>query len=177
MWPFGKRKPLDPHGPEEELRHRIVRLDGEITDATAQVALAQLLFMQHEDDRQPITLRVASPGGSVAAGMAIVDTVRELRPPIRTRAPAVAHGMAAVVLASGRKGERVVGPASELSLTPIENAAGPSTDVVRLRHQLAGVVAELCGQLPELVAQDLLVGRLFTPDEAVAYGLADRVGE
>jgi ATP-dependent protease ClpP protease subunit len=87
MWTLGNRSSPDPHDSEEALRHRIVRLDGEITDATAQVAIAQMLFLQHEDDQQPLTLRIASPGGSRAAGMAVVDTVRELRPPVRTRAP------------------------------------------------------------------------------------------
>jgi ATP-dependent Clp protease protease subunit len=175
MWPFGKRNAPDPHDPEEALQHRIVRLDGEITDATAQVAIAQLLFLQHQDARQPVTLRVESSGGGVAAGMAVVDTVRELRPPVHTRAPAMARGIALVVLASGRKGERAVGPAAELSLTPIESAARSPADASRLRHQLAGVIAELCGQHPEAVAPQLLVGRHLTPSEAVACSLADRV--
>lgn len=175
MWPFGKRRTPDPPDPEEALRHRIVRLDGEITDATAEVAIAQLLFLQHEDARQPVTLRVESPGGSVVAGMAVVDTAQELRPPVHTRAPAMAHGLALIVLASGRRGERSVGSAAELSLTPIENAAGSPADVDRVRHQLAGVIAELCGQPAEWVAMHLLVGRSLTAAEAVACGLADRV--
>ena len=124
MWLFGKRNAPDPHDPEEALLHRIVRLDGEITDATARVAIAQLLFLQHQDARQPVTLRVVSPGGGLAAGMAVVDTVRELRPTVRTRAPTMAHGIALVVLASGRKGERAVCSTAELSLTPIKNAVG-----------------------------------------------------
>jgi ATP-dependent Clp protease, protease subunit len=177
MWPFGKRKMPDPQDPEEALLHRIVRLDGEITDATAQVVIAQLLFLQHEDPREPVTLRIESPGGSVIAAMAVVDTVRELRPLVRTRAPAMAHGMAAVVLASGCRGERVVGPTAELSLTPIENLESTAADVNLLRYQLAGDIAELCGQFTEVVAQHLLVGRLLTPEEAIAYGLADRVEE
>ena len=175
MWPFGKRKPADPHDPEEALQHRIVRLDGEITDATAQVAIAQLLFLQHNDARRPITLRIESPGGSVAAAIAVVDTVRELQPPVHTRAPAMAHGMAIVVLASGRKGERTVGPSAELSLTPIENVDGSPGDAKAVRHQIAAVIAALCGQHPEAVAPHLLVGRSLSPSEAVACGLADRV--
>ncbi len=175
MWPFGNRKLADPHDPEEALRHRIVRLDGEITDATAQIAIAQLLFLQYQDERQPITLRVESPGGSLVAGMAVVDTVRDLRPPVHTRALAMAHGVALIVLASGCKGERVVGPAAELSLTPIDSAAGSPADANRIRHQVAGVIAELCGQHPEAVAPHLLAGRSLTPSEAVACGLADRV--
>lgn len=175
MWQFRKRKMADPHDPEEALQHRIVRLDGQINEATAQVAIAQLLFLQHRDARQPITLRIESPGGSVVAGMAIVDTVRDLRPAVCTRAPATAHGIALVVLASGYKGERSVGPAADLSLTPLENATGTPTDMDRVRHQVASVIAELCGQSPEGVAMHLLIGRSLTAGEAVAFGLADRV--
>jgi ATP-dependent Clp protease protease subunit len=177
MWPFGKRKKPNPNDPEEALKHRIVRLDGEITDATAQVAVAQMLFLHHLDAQQPITLRIESPGGSVAAGMAVVDTVRELRQQVHTRTTAMAHGIALVVLASGRKGERVVGPAAELSLTPIEYSAELPADASRLRHQLAGVIAELCGQQPEVVVPYLLVGRHLTPSEVLACCLADRVVE
>ena len=87
----------------------------------------------------------------------------------------MAHGVALIVLASGRRGERAVGPAAVLSLTPIENAAGSPADADRVRHQVAGVIAELCGQSPEGVAMHLLVGRSLTASEAVACGLADRV--
>ena len=111
----------------------------------------------------------------MAAGMAVVDAVRELRPPVRMCAPAMAHGVALVVLASGRRGQRVVGRAAELSLGVIENAAGSLADADRVRHQVAGVIAELCGQSPEGVAMQLLVGRSLTAIETVACGLADRV--
>jgi ATP-dependent protease ClpP protease subunit len=87
----------------------------------------------------------------------------------------MAHGVAAIVLASGLKGERAVGPTAELSLTPIENAEGALADLSRIRCQLARVIAALSGQAPEMVAQHLLVGRSFTSAEAVTYGLADRI--
>lgn len=177
MWPFGKRKTPDLPDPEELRRHRIIRLDGEITEATAQRVISQLLFLQHEDARQPVTLRIESKGGSVTAGMAIVETVRELEPLVCTWAPTIAHGMAAIVLASGSRGERVVGFAAQLSLTPLESAADWHPEANRIRHQLAGVIAELCGQHPEVVSQHLLDGLLLTPSEAVVYGLADQVGE
>src|SRR5262249_48389331 len=99
-------------------------------------------------------------------------------PPVRTEAPAVAHGIAAVILAAGRKGERVVGPAAELSLSPVW-APDPETstdELDRARQSLAGIIADLSGQPTEVVTHDLLAGRRFTPDEAVAYGLADRAG-
>ncbi|MBD2099262.1 ATP-dependent Clp protease proteolytic subunit [Trichocoleus sp. FACHB-591] len=173
MWPFGKRKTPDL---EELCRHRIIRLDGEITEATAQMVISQLLFLQHEDARQPVTLCIESRGGSVTAGMAIVDTVRELEPLVCTWAPTMAHGMAAIVLASGGRGERVVGPTAQLSLTPLEVAADWHPEVNRIRQQLASVIAELCGQHLEVISQHLLDGLLLTPSEAVAYGLADQVG-
>ncbi|MCZ2341893.1 MAG: ATP-dependent Clp protease proteolytic subunit, partial [Bacteroidales bacterium] len=169
-----KRKLLVPHDPEESLRYRIVRLNGEITDATAEVVIAQLLFLQYQDERQPITLYIDSPGGSLAAGMAVADTVRELRPLVHTRAPVMAHGVALIVLASGCRGGRTVGLAAELSLTSLENMAGLPADVGRVRHQVAGVIAELCGQPLEWIAMHLLVGRSLTAGEAVACGLADR---
>jgi ATP-dependent Clp protease protease subunit len=133
-----------------------------------------MLFLQQQDPQRPITLRVESPGGSLAAGLAIVDTVRFLESPVRTEAPTLAHGVAAVILASGRKGDRVVGPAAELSLLPVESA-DPTADTRRARRHLAEIIAGLCDQSTRAVEELLLVGRSFTPDEAIAYGLADRI--
>jgi ATP-dependent protease ClpP protease subunit len=87
----------------------------------------------------------------------------------------MAQGVALIVLASGRRGERSVGPEAELSLTPIGNAGVPPADADRVRHQVAGVIAELSGLPAEGVAMHLLVGRSLTAGEAVACGLADRV--
>src|SRR5205823_6483857 len=98
--------------------------------------------------------------------------------PVRTVAPAVAHGIAAVILAAGRRGERVVGRAAKLSLAPVWSP-DPETltaELDRTRHELTRVIAELSGQPTEVVTHDLLAGRHFTPDEAVDSGLADRVG-
>jgi ATP-dependent Clp protease, protease subunit len=178
MWPFGRRRGQESSTPEALLRRRVVVLRGIIRDDVATDVIARLLILQHEDARQPLSLRIESPGGTFAAGMAIVDTVRSFAPPVRTEAPALAHGIAAVILAAGRKGERVVGPAAKLSLVPIWSP-GPATSTAELdrtRHELTGVIAELSGQPTGVVTRDLLVGRHFTPDEAVVYGLADRVG-
>lgn len=176
MWPFKNYKTSNS---DEALRHRIVRLDGEIAEATAEKSIAWLLFLQHEDDQRPVTLLIQSEGGSVVGGMAIVNTIQELRMPVRTQAPVMAHGIAAIVLASGSRGERVVGPSAKLSLTPLESPVASSADIrhIHSRYQLAGVVADLCGQPSELVAQHLLTGLLFTPADAIAYGLADRIGK
>jgi ATP-dependent Clp protease protease subunit len=178
MWPFGRQREQESPTPEALLRHRVILLRGIIRDDVATDVIARLLFLQHQDVRQPLSLRIESPGGTFAAGMAIIDTVRSIAPPVRTEAPAVAHGIAAVILAAGRKGERVVGPGAKLSLVPVwsPDPATSAAELDRTRHELIGVIAELSGRPSEVVTNDLLVGRPFTPDEAVVYGLADRVG-
>ena len=157
---------------------RVILVNGIIRDDVATDVIARMLFLQHQNAHQPLSLRIESPGGTFAAGMAIIDTVRSLAPTVRTEASVVAHGIAAVILAAGRKGERVVGRAAELSLSPVWAAdVETATDELdRARTSLAGVIADLSGQSTEVVTHDLLAGRRFTADEAVAYGLADRTG-
>jgi ATP-dependent Clp protease protease subunit len=178
MWPFGRRRGRESTTPDALLRRRVVLLRGVITDDVATDVIARLLFLQHEDARRPISLRIHSPGGSFSAGLAITDAMRFLEPPVRTEAPAVAHGIAAVVLAAGRKGDRVVGPAAQLSLgsltSPDSATTGAELDLAR--QTFTDLLADLSGQLPGVVMHDLLLERAFTADEAVAYGLADRVG-
>src|SRR5690242_6639381 len=98
MWFFGPRKPTSQPMPtpsvEQLLQQRVVLLRGEIDDEQATIVVAQLLYLQHQDARQPITLIISSLGGSVTAGMAIIDTIKELSPPVRTRCEGSADGMA-----------------------------------------------------------------------------------
>jgi ATP-dependent Clp protease protease subunit len=152
-----------------------VRIDGLITDDIAENAIAQLLFLQDQDATRPITLLIESEGGGVVAGMAIVDTVRTLRPPIHTRAPTRAHGIALIILASGRRGERKVGTEAELSFSPIESPPGFSGDLDDIPLRLAGILAELCGQPLDVASADFFVHRSISPSDAVDYGLVDRV--
>jgi ATP-dependent Clp protease protease subunit len=104
MWPFGRQKVQETSRSEDLLRRRVVSIYGFITDKLAQDVIARLLFLQYEGSRKPLTLRIESPGGSFQAGLAVVDTAWSLKSPVRTEAPLFAHGIAAVILASGRKG-------------------------------------------------------------------------
>jgi ATP-dependent Clp protease protease subunit len=183
MWFFGPRKqpasqPMPTASAEQLLQQRVVLLRGEIDDEQAKLVIAQLLFLQDQDAQQPITLIISSPGGSVPAGMAIVETIKDLSPPVRTRCEGSANGMAAIILAWGQRGERVVVRGNSLSLTPLTIAAGGSrADLDRIQRLLAGVVAERSKRGVEAVAKDLTAGRSFDPEAAVEYGLADRVVE
>ena len=176
MWPFGDRRRRATLAPENPPRPRLVQIDGEITDGVANTVVAKLLFLNSEGTREPITLRINSPGGSFAAGMGVVDTLRFVGVTVNTEAPNVAHGMAAVILACGT-GSRRVGPAAELSLGPLEAMrSGSVSDLARAQHQLVELVAELCRQPLAKVAHDLSAWQPFSATEAVAYGLADHVG-
>lgn len=188
MWRFGKQKDSTPPSPRGDadhlLRQRVVQLHGPLDDEQATVVIAKLLFLQHENRCLPITLVIDSPGGSVSAGMAIVDAMRDLAPPVRTRCEGNAHGMAAVILAAGQPGERVVAGGSYLSLTPPfyperRTATEAESDRELLAHRdvLAAVVAASSGREVNSIAADLSAGRCFDAAAAVEYGLADRVVE
>lgn len=183
MWPFGSRKRAArqaPTGdPDQLLNQRVVLLQGPLTEEQATQAIAQMLFLQHQDPRQPITLLIDSVGGSVTAGMAVIETIKELTPPLRTRCDGGAHGMAAAILASGNRGERLVVCGSSVSLTPITagESGAPEPDMQQARQLVAGVIATGARRSVESVAADLVTGRHFDPAGAVNYGLADRVVE
>jgi ATP-dependent Clp protease protease subunit len=163
---------------EELLRQRVVLLCGPLDDQQATEVIAKLLFLQYEDPRQPITVLIDSPGGSVTAGMAIIDTMGTLSPPVRTRCDGIADGMAAVILASGQCGERVVVRGSSLSLTPVTvGVEGKQVALERTRELLAEVLADRLNRGTKSIAQDMAAGRSFDPPAAVEYGLADRVEE
>jgi ATP-dependent Clp protease protease subunit len=182
MWLFGSRKssvaPTQTGYVEQLLQQRVVLLHDELDEEQAKLVIAQLLFHQDKDPRQPITLLINSPGGSVIAGMGIIDTIRNLSSPVRTRCEGTAAGMAAIILAWGQRGERVVVRGSSVSLTPVTaGVKSNDTDVKRTRNELAQLVAERSNQGATIVADDIDAGLSFDPAAAVAYGLADRVAE
>jgi ATP-dependent Clp protease protease subunit len=183
MWPFNPRqvdRQLNRNPTQEQLlRQRIVLIEGEVNDESATLVIAKLLYLQHEDARQPIKLRINSLGGGVTAGMAIVDTIKDLSPPVQTACPGQAHGMAAVILACGSRGQRSAKRGAELSLTPVI-AGSQSTSVANLertRQFLARLLAERCGQSEELTTEALVSGQSFTSEEALTFGLVDRIDE
>lgn len=175
MWPVTNRRMRDSGDSDELLCHRIVRLDGEITDSVAETAIAKLLYLEAEQPLEPINLLIKSAGGRVAAGMAIVDTLRTIRSPVRTRSAEEAHGMALIVLASGQRGERAVRASTMLSMAPIEAEAGSQADISGIRSQLANEFTKLSALSSEEIAKQLLTGKYLTPAEAVMFGFVDRI--
>ncbi len=123
MWWFGARKPVDRQSRETELsrlsQQREVLLSGPLEDKQAIEVIAKLLFLQHENQSEPVTLLIDSPGGSVTAAMAVIDAIKSLKPPVRTRCNGIAQGTAAIILSAGQRGERVVVRESSISLSPI----------------------------------------------------------
>ncbi len=166
-----------PSDPELLLKERIILLDGVIDDERATDVIARMLFLQHAHPSLPITLRINSLGGSVLAGMAIIDTIKELSPPVHTQCAGEAHGIALLVLASGYKGQRLMGRHSLLSLTAPVADGVESENLDRTRRMLVQVLVKCCGQPPEVVNRDMLADRDFDPSAALEYGLVDRIAE
>jgi ATP-dependent Clp protease protease subunit len=131
--------------------------------------------LQYENAQQPTEILIDSLGGSLIAGMAILDTILDVSTPIFTRAENQAHGVALLLLASGLRPHRVVGPSAELSMTPVMRVDGALNNDERVYETLIGLFRKLCSQSDAALSRDLRNGRSFTPREAVAYGLADRV--
>ena len=189
MWLFNSRRPAEQPPPvakpvandDQLLNQRVVLLRGPFEDEESTQIIAKLLFLQYQNAHEPITLLIDSPGGSVVAGMAIIDTIKKLTPPVHTRCEGRAQGMAAIILASGQHGERVVVRGSSVSLTPTTagkpGIADSDPRLQRTQMALAKVLATATGRPAEAVSTDMVAGRSFEPDEAVEYGLADRVAK
>jgi ATP-dependent Clp protease protease subunit len=176
MWPFSSRRPADQSlpaaGEDPLLGERVVPLRGPLTEGLARDVISKLLFLQYEHPREPIHVRIDSPGGPFFAGMAVVEAMRELTPPVRTEVVGSAHGAAVFVLAAGEPGRRAVGRGCPVSLIPdLPPATAGPADGRRLAEELARVV----GREADEVAADVAAGRSFDPGEAVEYGLADLV--
>jgi ATP-dependent Clp protease protease subunit len=158
------------------LRRRIVLLDGEVNEETAEWAIAKLLFLQYEDPAAPIHLWVDSEGGKVLAGLAIIDTIKDISPPVYTLCRGRAHGIAAVILASGAKGYRAALATSALSMVPLVWTGGRAVDEAaqrRLLQDLVATVAEQTGRSREIVQAEFERGRDFDALGARSYGLID----
>ncbi|RMI04876.1 ClpP family protease [Cellulomonas triticagri] len=165
------------------LSDRIVFLGTEIDDGVANVVIAQLLHLQSADPDQPVHLYLNSPGGSVTALLAIYDTMRYIRPPVATFCLGQAASAAAVLLAAGEPGQRHVLEHSRVLLhQPSGGGQGTAADlelqaaeILRLRAQVDDILAERTGRTPEQIRTDTDRDRVFTAEQAVAYGLADSV--
>lgn len=165
------------------LKDRIVFLDGEIQDATADLVVAQLLFLESEDPSKDISLYINSPGGSVTAGLAIYDTMQYIRPDVQTICMGQAASMAALLLTAGASGKRYILPSSRVMIhQPWGGVEGQSTDIaihakeiVRLKELTIEYFTKHTGKDRKQVAKDLERDYFLTADDAVAYGLVDQV--
>ena len=165
------------------LMDRIVFLGSAIDDNVANIIIAQLLFLDAEDPERDIYLYINSPGGSVYSGLAIYDTMRHLRAPVATFCVGMAASMGAVLVAAGEKGKRASLPNSRIMIhQPSSGAHGTAADIeiaakeiLHIRERLNEILSEHTGQTLERIADDVDRDRFMSPDEAVDYGLLDRV--
>jgi ATP-dependent Clp protease protease subunit len=167
------------------LRERIVFLVGPVNDATANLVVAQLLFLESENPDKDIFLYINSPGGSVSAGMSIFDTMQFIKPQVSTLCMGMAASMGAFLLAAGAKGKRLALPNSKIMIhQPLGGAQGQATDIeihareiLKTREQLNRILAERTGQSLEKIQNDTERDYFMSSAEAKTYGLIDEVIE
>ncbi|MEI7719753.1 MAG: ATP-dependent Clp endopeptidase proteolytic subunit ClpP [bacterium] len=178
--PFGERA-FDIYS--RLLKDRIIFLSGPIEDYTANLVIAQLLFLASEDPKKDIVLYVNSPGGAVTAGLAILDTMNYIRPDVATVCVGIAASAAAVILAAGQKGKRFTLPNAEVMIhQPWGGAQGQATDIeITARHILATrerlnkILSKATGQSLDKIEKDVERDYFMTAEEARKYGLVDDI--
>ena len=165
------------------LNDRIIFLGEEVTDVSANLVVAQLLFLESEDPNKDIQLYINSPGGSVTAGMAIYDTMNYVKCDVSTICMGMAASMGAFLLAGGAKGKRFALPNAEIMIhQPSGGAQGQATDIqivaeqiLRTKKKLNEILAANTGQSLETIAADTERDNWMTAEEAKAYGLIDEL--
>lgn len=165
------------------LKDRIIFVSGEVEDGMANVIVAQLLFLQAMDSEKEISMYINSPGGSVTAGLAILDTMRMVKCPIATYCVGQAASMGAILLAAGEKGRRHALPHSRIMIhQPWGGAQGKASDIeitareiLRLKDILNGILAESSGKTPEEVARDTDRDYFMSAEGAKEWGVVDKV--
>ncbi|MDE2120216.1 MAG: ATP-dependent Clp endopeptidase proteolytic subunit ClpP [Betaproteobacteria bacterium] len=165
------------------LRERVIFLVGPVNDQTANLVVAQLLFLESENPDKDISLYINSPGGSVSAGMAIFDTMQFIKPDVSTLCTGLAASMGAFLLAAGAKGKRYSLPNSRVMIhQPLGGAQGQATDIeiqareiLYLRGRLNEILSERTGQPLEKIAADTERDFFMSADQAREYGLLDEV--
>jgi ATP-dependent Clp protease, protease subunit len=167
------------------LKERIIFLGTPISDQVANVIVAQLLYLDHEDPTKPISLYINSPGGGIYAGMAIYDTMQSLQAPVSTIAVGFAASFGTVLLTAGTKGFRYALPNATIHMhQPAGGATGQATEIeiqareiLRLRARLNEILSHHTGQPVERIADDTERDIYMTPLQAMEYGLIDKVLE
>ena len=165
------------------LKDRIIMLEGPIDERTSSVMCAQLLFLESQDSKKDITLYINSPGGLVTAGMAIYDTMQYIRSDIQTVVVGQACSMGSLLATAGTKGKRFMLPHGRHMIhQPLGGTRGQATDVaiqakelLRWKDELTKIYEKHTGQPLDKLKDDMERDKFMTPDEAVAYGLADKI--
>jgi ATP-dependent Clp protease protease subunit len=165
------------------LKERIVFLDGEIDDARADLVVAQLLFLENEDPKKDISLYINSPGGSVTAGLAIYDTIQCITSDVSTICMGQAASMAALILASGTEGKRIILPSARVMIhQPWGGVQGQASDVsihakeiIRLKKLSIEYLERHTGQTYDKVAADIERDHFMTAQDAVDYHIVDSI--
>ncbi|SCK53022.1 ATP-dependent Clp protease proteolytic subunit ClpP [Variovorax sp. HW608] len=165
------------------LKERVIFLVGEVNDQTANLVVAQLLFLESENPDKDISFYINSPGGSVSAGMAIYDTMQFIKPDVSTLCIGFAASMGAFLLAAGAKGKRFSLPNSKIMIHQVLGGArGQATDIeihardiLKTREQMNRILAERTGQPVDKIARDTERDYFLTADESKEYGLIDQV--
>lgn len=178
--PFGERA-FDIYS--RLLKERIVFLAGPIEDHTANLVIAQLLFLASEDPKKDIQLYVNSPGGSVTAGLAILDTMNHVKPDVSTVCVGIAASAAAVILAAGQKGKRYALPNAEVMIhQPWGGAQGQAADIeitakhiIATRERLNKILSKATGQPLERIEKDVDRDYFMMAEEAKKYGIVDEI--
>jgi ATP-dependent Clp protease protease subunit len=165
------------------LRERVIFMVGPVNDQTANLVVAQLLFLESENPDKDISLYINSPGGSVSAGMAIYDTMNFIKPAVSTLCTGMAASMGAFLLAAGEKGKRFALPNSKIMIhQPLGGMQGQATDIeihakdiLKTKATLNKILAERTGQSLEKIEHDTDRDYFLEAEEAKAYGLVDQV--
>jgi ATP-dependent Clp protease, protease subunit len=165
------------------LKERVIFLVGPVDDATANLVVAQMLFLESENPDKDINFYINSPGGSVSAGMAIFDTMQFIKPDVSTLCIGTAASMGAFLLAAGTKGKRFALPNSTVMIhQPSGGFQGQVSDIERhaqfaidLKRRFIGLMVQLTGRTAEQVEQDHDRDRFLTSEQAVSYGIVDKV--
>jgi len=165
------------------LKERVVFLVGEVNDHTANLVIAQMLFLESENPDKDISLYINSPGGSVSSGLAIFDTMNFIKPDVSTLCMGLAASMGAFLLSAGAKGKRFALPNSRIMIhQPLGGARGQASDIeiqareiLYLREQLNKILAERTGQTIETIAKDTDRDNFMSANQAQDYGLIDKV--
>ena len=165
------------------LNDRVIFLSDEVNDATASLVVAQMLYLEAQDPDKDIAFYINSPGGSVTAGMAIYDTMNYIKCDVSTICIGMAASMGAFLLSAGTKGKRFALPNSEIMIhQPLGGARGQASDIkiqadliLRTRDTLNRILAENTGKSIEQIAKDTDRDNFMTAEQALAYGLVDKV--